>query len=256
MLQVLLTESHPETTLFDGGVVLHQTLQLLVVQQIAFAWTDVGIGEGLVNLQWFCLNPLTILIVKSLLGNLADINLRVEVRGEGMVVVTSITVHDVEVMDLVEVVLGGIGRIDTRYTWVEATTQDRCETSLFETVLVSPLPGILKVCFVLRLVVGRIEIVTTAGQTSVHDRQVLIGQGEVNHELRLIVREERLQLLHIVGIHLSSLDVHVVASFVDVGYNLVALGLAAAGDHKFGKHVCILCDLECCYRGDASSANH
>jgi hypothetical protein len=43
---------------------------------------------------------------------------------------------------------------------------------------------------------------------------------------------------------------------VDVGYNLVALGLAAAGNHKIGKHVCILCDLECSYRSDASGANH
>ena len=256
MLQILLAEGHPEASLLDGGIVLHQRLQFLVVQQIRLPRPDVGVGEGLVNLQRLGLNPLTVLVVEALLGNLADVDLRVEVRGEGVVVVTGVAVHDVQVVDLVEVMLGGVGRIDATDARVEATAEDGGQACLLEAVLVGPLPGILEVCLVLRLVVRRVEIVTAACQTGVHDGQVLIGQGEVDHELRLVVREERLQLLHIVGIHLSGLDVHVVAGLVDVGYNLVAFCFAAAGDHKVGKHVCILSDLECCYRSDATGANH
>ena len=64
------------------------------------------------DLQRFCLDPLTVLIVETLLGNLTDIDLWVEVRGESVVMVTRISVHDIEVVDLVEVVLGGIGGIN------------------------------------------------------------------------------------------------------------------------------------------------
>ena len=170
--------------------------------------------------------------------------------------VAGIAVYDVEIVDLVEVMLGGISSIDTADTRVEATAEDSRQTSLFETILVGPLPGVLEVCFVLRLVVGRIEVVAATSQTGVHNRQVLIGQGEVDHQLRLVVREERLQLLHVVGIHLCGLDVHVVAGLVDIVYNLVALGLAAARNHKVGKHVGILRNLECRYRSDATGANH
>ena len=83
-----------------------------MMQQITLTRTDFGIGEGLVDLKWLCLNPLSILIVESLLGNLTDIDLRVEVRGEGVVMVTRVAVHDIEIVDLVEVVLGGICRIN------------------------------------------------------------------------------------------------------------------------------------------------
>ena len=76
------------------------------------------------DLQRLGLNPLTVLVVEALLGNLTDVDLRVEVRGEGVVMVTGIAVDDVQVVDLVEVVLGGVGRIDATDARVEATAED------------------------------------------------------------------------------------------------------------------------------------
>ena len=170
--------------------------------------------------------------------------------------VTGVTVHDIEIVDLVEVMLGGIGCIDARDTRVETTTQDSSQSCLLETVLIGPLPRVFEVCLVLWLIVSRVEIVTATSQTGVHDCQVLIGQGEVDHELRLIVVEECLQLLHIIGIYLCGLDVHLVASLMDILHNLVAFSFSAAGNHKVGKYIGILRNLECCYRCDASGANH
>ena len=63
-----------------------------MMQQITLTRTDVGVGQWLVNLQWLCLNPLAILIVESLLGNLTDIDLWVEVCGEGMVMITCVAI--------------------------------------------------------------------------------------------------------------------------------------------------------------------
>ena len=226
------------------------------MQQVRLTRTDVRIGEGLVDLQRFCLDPLTILIVEALLGNLTDIDLRVEVRGEGVVMVTCVAVHDVEIVDLVEVVLGGIGGIDAAHAWVETAAEDGGQTSLLETVLIRPLPGILKVRLVLRLIVGGVEIVAAACQTGIHDRQILIRQGEVDHEVWLVTVEEGLQLLHVICIHLGGLDVHLISTIVDIIHNLIALRFAARCDHKVGKHISILGNLECCYRCDAPGANH
>ena len=57
-----------------------------------------------------------------------------------MVVVTGIAVHDVQIVDLVEVVLGGIGRIDTTHARVKTTTQDGRQARLLKALAISPLP--------------------------------------------------------------------------------------------------------------------
>ena len=186
MLEILFTEGHPETSLLDGRVVLYQRLQLLMVEQIALAGTDIGVGEWFVDFQRFCLNPLPVFIVKSLLGNLADIDFGIEVCGEGMMMVTCITIDNVEIVDLVEVMLSGVGGIDTTDPRIESAAKDSRKASLFETVLVGPLPTVFEMSLVFWLIVGSVEIVTATCQTSIHNRQVLIGQSEVDDQFWLI----------------------------------------------------------------------
>ena len=91
-----------------------------MMQQVRLTRTYVRIGQRQVELQRLCLYPLPVLVVQSLLRNLADVDLRIEVGGEGMMVVASIAVDDIEILNLVEVMLGGVGRIDTADTRVEA----------------------------------------------------------------------------------------------------------------------------------------
>ena len=50
-------------------------------------------------------------------------------------------------------------------------------------------------------VVGRVEIVHPSGQTGVHDREVLVGQGEVEHQGRFVFVDQGDGLRHVVGIH-------------------------------------------------------
>ena len=140
MLQVLLAEGHPEACTADGGIVDDQRLNLLVVQQIAVARADVGVGQVLVNLQRLGLHPLAVFPVEALLGDLADVDFRVEVGGESLVVVAGITVYDVEILNLLEVVLGGIGCEDAGHARVEAASQNGCQTGFLEALSVSPLP--------------------------------------------------------------------------------------------------------------------
>ena len=146
-----------------------------MVEQVRLARTDIGVGERLVYLQRLSLYPLSILIIESLLRDLADVDFRIEVGGEGLVMVAGIAVDDVQVVYLVEMVLGGIGRVDARNARVEATAEDSRQAGLLEAVLVGPLPGVFEVCLVFRLIVGGVQIAASAGQACVHDGQVLIG---------------------------------------------------------------------------------
>ena len=93
--QVLLAEGHPETGALDRRVVLRQALQLLVIHQVGLSRTHVRVVQRLVHSQRIRLLPLAILPVFTTLGDLADIDLRIEVRGESLVVITGVAIHDV-----------------------------------------------------------------------------------------------------------------------------------------------------------------
>ena len=54
--------------------------------------------------------------------------------------VSSVTIHDVEVLYLVKVMLCSVSSEDTCHARVEATTEDSAETSLLEALAISPLP--------------------------------------------------------------------------------------------------------------------
>ena len=112
--EVLLAESHPETGAPDGGIVLDERLQLLMVDDVGFALADAGIVQRPVYLVGLGDDPLAVLVVTTLLGDLADIDFGIEIGGESHAVVAGVAVDDVEVMYLVEMVLGGIGREDGR----------------------------------------------------------------------------------------------------------------------------------------------
>ena len=95
MLEVLLSECHPEAGTLDSRIIDDKALNLLMVKQIAVTRSNVGIGEVFMNLQWLRLYPLAVLPVESFLGDFADVDFRVEVGGESLVVIAGIAVDNV-----------------------------------------------------------------------------------------------------------------------------------------------------------------
>ena len=135
--KVLLSERHPEACALDRGEVDHQALDFLVVEQVALARSDVGIGQRLMNFERFGLHPLAILPVQALLRDLADIDLGVEVRGKGLSVITRVAVDDIQVVNFVKVVLGGVGvKIDVT-PGVKSAAEDGAKSGLFEAFAIS-----------------------------------------------------------------------------------------------------------------------
>ncbi len=182
MSEIFLTEGHPEAGALDGRIVLDERLKFLVVEEVALTFTDIGISEGLVDLERFGGDLLAILIVTSVLSDLADVDLGIEVGGESFSMITAVAIDDVEILHVREVMLGSIGGEDTRYTRIETTTKDSSETCVLEAFLISPLPGVFEMSHILGLIVGGVEIVDSADQAGIHNGEILIGEGDIDHE--------------------------------------------------------------------------
>ena len=225
------------------------------MQKVALLGTDIGIVEGLVNLHRLRLDVLTILVIQALLGNLTDVNLGVEVGSKCLVVITSIAVNDIQVLNLLEVMLGSISCIDTGYAGVETTPQDGAKTSPLETLAVSPLPAVFKVSLILRLVVGGIHIVTTCLQASLHDGEVLIRQSQVDNQLGFVGTHKLDQLLYAISIHLSSLNLCAILLVQHISQVNTFL-FCTTGNHHLCEHITVLAYLVCSHCGYTASTDN
>ena len=178
----------------------------------------------------------------------------VEIGGKGIAVVTAVAVQDVDGVNGVELVLLGVGTVGLGDARVKAAAQQGSQAGFLELLGVGPLPAVIKVgretgllaallvdgapfgvIGVLRLVVGGVHVVDAAGKAGVHDGQVLIGQGDVHHEVGLVSLDEGDHLLSLVGVHLSGGDFSRGLGG-QLCSQLVALCLGAAGNADLGKH--------------------
>ena len=233
MRQVFLPEGHPEACAAQRRVVLNEALQLFVIHEVRLARPNIRVVQRLMYGERLRLMPLSVLEIAALLGDLADVDLRVEVGGESLVMVAGVAVDDVERVKLVEVVLGGVGREDARHAGVEAAAEDGGQAGLAEAILVGPLPTVFVFGFVERLIVGRVEVADAVFEAGVHDVEILIRQGEVDHQFGAEVLEEAHQFVLVVGVHLSRAYAYV----LNVLRDAIAFALRAAGQHDVGKHI-------------------
>ncbi len=225
MCQVFLSECHPETRAADRRKVFDQAFQLLMIHQVGFPWADFRVMNGLMNRQGVGFFPYAILVIFSPLGNLADIDFRIEIGCESLMVVSGVAIHNVEVLYLVKMMLRGVGGIDARHARVETASQNCRQPCFPEFLLISPLPTIFIFSLVQRFIVCRIQIADTVLQARVHDRQILVRQSQVDYQIRLEGPEQRNEFVHLVGIHLSCLYLYV----FNVGGNLVTFTFCTAG---------------------------
>ena len=101
-----------------------------------------------------------------------------------------------------------------------------------EALLIGPLPGVFELGGIERLVVGGVQIVHAGLQAGVHDVQILVGEGHVDHQLRLHLPDQGHQFRHVVGIHLGRLD-----AVAQLGGNGVALRFGARGEGDLAEDV-------------------
>ena len=157
-------------------------------------------------------------------------------------------------MDLIKMMLQRIGGKDAGDARVKAAAQQGADARFLELLPIGPLPLVFKLGGVQGLVVGGVHIMGLCGQAGVHDGQVLIGQGQVEHHIGLIFFDESDQLVHLVGVHLLSVNLGL-GGTLQFFLQLIALALGAAGDDDLIKNLAVLAALMNGYAGHAAAAD-
>ncbi len=169
--------------------------------------------------------------------------------------VAAVAVQDVDGVDLVKVVLQGVGGEHAGDARIEAGAQDGGQAGVLKLLGVGPLPAVVKVggeafllaalfvdgapggvVGVLGLIVGGVDVVDAAGQAGVHDGKILVRQGHIQDQVGLVSPDDPLQVLHIVGVDGHGGDLHRGAGGFQLGLQGVALGDAAAANDKQFAH--------------------
>ena len=169
--------------------------------------------------------------------------------------VAAVAVQNVDGVNGIELVLLGISAVSLGHARVKAAAQQSSQAGFLKLFGIGPLPAVVKVSgeagflaallidgtpfgvvSVLGLIVGGVHVVDAAGKAGVHDGQVLIGQGDVHHEVGLVSLDEGNHFLGLVGVHLRGGDFSSSLRGQLCG-QLVALGLGTAGDADLGKHL-------------------
>ncbi len=196
-------------------------------------------GEWLVQGHRRGLDEFPILPVAALGGDLADVDFRVEIRGEGAAVVAAVHVDDVESVDLVEMMLKRPGGENIGDAGIEAGAEKGGEAGFLELLLIGPLPGILELRDVERLVVRGVHVVNAGLEAGVHEVEILVGEGDVDEQLRAGFLDERGGFVGVIGIDLGGGDFAAGAGFHGGG-DVVAFGKGARGQgdlaESSGKH--------------------
>ena len=276
MVKVALAEGHEEADALDIGQVLAKRLDFLMMQQVHILLTDLVKVVLALDTHGRDLDPLAVLHIAAGGGDLAQVDLGVEVGGERIAVIAAVAVEDVDGVDGVELMLSGVGAVGLGHARVKAAAQQRGQAGVLKLFLVRPLPAVVKVSGeagllaallidgaprgvvgVFRLVVGSVHIVYAAGQAGVHDGQILIRQGDIHDEVGLVAVDEVAQLLDVVGIDLRGGDFGP-GGGGQLGGQRVALGFGAAGDAQLGKDVADLAALgdgDACHAAAADNKN-
>ena len=133
-------------------------------------------------------------------------------------------------------VLEYIGAVHVRDARVESRAEHGHQAFLPEPVLIGPLPLVLELRLVQRLVVGRVDVMHPRFEAGIHDSQVLVRQGDIEDEVRPDFPYQGDGLRHVVRVDRMGLDVHLPAP-PDVLLYGVRLGQRPACQVYFPEHV-------------------
>lgn len=93
------------------------------------------------------------------LGDFVNVDFRVKVSCKCLIVVIVIIIDDIQVVDFVEVVFGGVGCVNVSYIWVKVIVQQCYNVCIFEFVLICLLLVVFEFSFVFWFVVCGIQVV-------------------------------------------------------------------------------------------------
>ena len=176
--------------------------------------------------------PFAVFIITAILSNFANIDFRIEIGSECLVVITGITVNDIQILYFIKVVFCRIGCINTTYPRIETATENSCQSGFLKTFVISPLPTVFKMSLVFRLIIGCVQIVYSGFKAGLHDGEILIGEGNIDYHFRFEVIEQSYQFIYVICVYFSRFYIGIANCF----YYIVTFGFSTAGNHDVSKY--------------------
>jgi hypothetical protein len=178
----------------------------------------------------------------------------IEIGGEMLAVIAAVAVENVELADGLELVLLEPHGEDRCDAGIEARSQQRHNPGLLETVVIGPLPFVLELGLVFGLVIGGVEIMHAGLETGVHDRQVLIGQRQIDDQAGLHLADQIDHRRDFLGVDLVGGDV-LAGALLDALGDGIAFRLGAAGEMDVRENLGVHRHFVHAYRTDAARAD-
>lgn len=235
VIEIIIRKGHPETSPFEAGDVADDRFQFLMKHQVNFHRPDPFREiERLANGERIGLHPLAVLVEPAAGGHFADIDLGIEIGGKGLVVLAGVGVDDVEIIETIKMVFEGVGGEDVGHARIEPGTEQSHESLLPEAVMVGPLPFVLEAGRLAGFVIGGVEVMDAGFQAGFHEGQVLIGEGQIEEQVRFDPVEQGDGFGYVIRIDRGRGDAPFGALFDRLG-NGQALRDGAAGEGDFRK---------------------
>ena len=115
-----------------SGRFLREGFDLLVVQQVHILLADLIEGIRALNAHSRDFDPVAVFPITAGRGNLAQVDLRVEVCRKRITVVAAVAVQNIDGIDGIKLVLFGVGAVRLRNTRVKAAAEQCGEAGLFK----------------------------------------------------------------------------------------------------------------------------
>ena len=205
MCEVALSKCHEKSYSLNLREVSSQSLDLLVMKKVHILLANLREIINSLDLHRFCLNPFSILHIASVCGNLTKIDLRIEVCCKRISMVAAVAIKNIDSIYLIKIVFLSICSKHACNTRIKACSEKRGKSCFLESVFISPLPAVIKICgkalllaallidlaplrivSIFRLIVCCIDIIYLTLKAGIHDSKILIWKCNVKYSIRLI----------------------------------------------------------------------
>ena len=140
------------------------------------------------------------------------------------------------------------------YAGIEAAAEKRGDSRFLIAIIVGPLPLVLELRRILRLIVRGIHIGSLRRQTGIHDRKILIGKRQIQYYIRLYLLNQSDQLIHMIRIDLLRRNLRR-GRLLQFLLQRVALRFRAAGNTDLRKYIAVLTAFMNGYTGNTAAAD-
>ena len=179
-----------------------QRFHFFVVKEIHVAVPDSA--RKMINFflfEGFGFNPLAVFIITAFRRDFTNVDFGIEVGCERVAMISGVAVDDIDKVHPVELMLSGIRDVNVRHARIEPASQEGCQPGLLKLAVHGPLGGVAEMRLIRMFVIRGVEIMGPGPETGLHNREVLVGKGNINDKFGFMLFNEGGKFFDVIGVN-------------------------------------------------------